>query len=71
MLKDKTILVTGATGFIGLNVVKHLLSLDDKEIIVTTHTHRSYYYDNLLDHEKVTVHRVDLTKEEDCIKVTL
>jgi len=70
MIENKTILVTGATGFIGLNVVKYLLSSDVKEIIVTTHTDRSYYYDNLLDHEKVTVHKVDLTKEEDCIKVT-
>lgn len=69
-LKNKNILVTGGSGFIGLNIVKGLIDRGCTKIFVTTHTDRPYYYDNLLSHECVTLIKCDLTNKENCIKVT-
>ena len=69
-LKNKKILVTGGSGFVGLNIVKGLIDRGCEDIVVTTHTDRPYYYDDLLSHENVTTIHCDLTKKEDCLRVT-
>lgn len=68
--KNKTITVCGGTGFIGLNVVKGLLNTSVSKVIVTSHTKRDYYYDNLLSDPRVEHHVCDLTNEDDCHLVT-
>ena len=67
----KTILVTGASGFIGLNIVKKLISSDEVEkIIAVVRTDRKYIYDNILSNPKVKVINADLTNKEKCFEVT-
>lgn len=69
-MENKTFLVTGGTGFIGLNVVKRLLQIPNAKVIVTHKTDRPYYYDDLLKHENVTAVKCDLTDKATCYKVT-
>ena len=67
----KTVLVTGASGFIGLNIVKSLIDNDTIDsIIATSHTDRDYYYDNILSNKKVRLEKCDLTDAVDCSRVT-
>jgi len=67
---NKTISVCGATGFIGLNLVKALLNTNVKKIICTFHTKRDYYYDNLFNDTRIELLQVDLTNINDCVLVT-
>ena len=69
-LKNKKVLVTGGTGFIGLNIVKGLLNRGFTNIFVTTHTDRPYYYDDLLSRDAVTTIKCDLTNKQECLKAT-
>ena len=69
-LKNKKILVTGGSGFIGLNVVKGLIDRGCTNIFVTANTPRPYYYDDLLSHEYVTLLNKDLTDKQNCLDVT-
>lgn len=69
IMKNKTVLVTGGTGFIGLNIVKGLVDRGFSDIVVTTHTERDYYY-NLKDNENITLIKCDLTNKEECHAAT-
>ena len=62
-LSGKRILVTGATGFVGHNLVKRLVSLDH-EVCGTYFTETSRRY------EGCDYIQCDLTREEDCEKST-
>lgn len=64
-MQDKKVLVTGGTGFIGLNIVKGLVERGYKNIVVTTRKERDYYYD-LANNENVTLLKCDLTNKQDC-----
>ncbi len=68
--KNKIVTVCGGTGFIGLNVVKGLLKTDVAKVIVTSHTKRPYYYDDILSDSRIEHHVCDLTTSEHCDKVT-
>tara|TARA_R100001129_G_scaffold186662_2_gene179916 strand:+ start:1230 stop:2201 length:972 start_codon:yes stop_codon:yes gene_type:complete len=68
-MQDKKVLVTGGTGFIGLNIVKGLVERGFSDIVVTTHTERDYYY-NLKDNKNITLVKCDLTNREECDAVT-
>ena len=68
-MKDKKVLVTGGTGFIGLNIVKGLVERGFSDIVVTTHTERDYYY-GLQSNENITLLKCDLTDKEQCLSVT-
>ena len=59
--KDKKILVTGATGFVGRNLIDKLLQLDST-IRATIHRRDPLINDNRLEYIKV-----DLTRMEDCL----
>ena len=62
-LSDKKILVTGATGFIGHNLVKRLISLG-------LDVRGTYFTEIYRHHEGCDYMQCDLTREEDCEKST-
>ena len=68
--QNKTICVCGATGFIGLNLVKTLLSTNVEKIICTFHTDRKYYYDDIFNDSRIILRQVDLMEKYDCLMVT-
>ncbi len=68
-MQHKKVLVTGGTGFIGLNIVKGLVERGFSDIVVTTHTERDYYY-NLHDNDSITLVKCDLTDKEQCHSIT-
>ncbi len=62
--KDKKVVVTGGSGFIGTH---YLIELVNRGAKVITHTHNSPLQYN---HENIVVHEnLDLTKLEDCFKL--
>lgn len=61
-LKDKKVLVTGGTGFIGVNLIRRLLSLGAL-VRATLHIKEP-----VIDDERIEYVKCDLTKMEDCIK---
>ncbi len=68
-LSGKRVLVTGGAGFIGSHLVKKLLDLGN-EVIVADNFSRGRI-ENIRDClNEITLHRVDLTKIENCIMVT-
>lgn len=68
--QNKTICICGATGFIGLNLVKTLLTTNVEKIICTFHTDRDFFYGNLFNDSKIVLRQVDLTDKNDCLMVT-
>lgn len=64
ILKDSKILVTGGSGFIGTNLIKHLLSLGCNQIRATYHEHPPFLHQEAVEYVKA-----DLTSKTDCKKV--
>lgn len=61
--ENKNVLVTGGTGFTGVNLIKRLLDLGAN---VTATLHRK---DPVIVDSRIRYEKVDLTKQEDCISV--
>lgn len=61
----KKIVITGATGFIGLNLVKTLADMGE-DVTAISHTKRDFYYDQDKWLHKVRFGQFDLTKPENC-----
>jgi GDP-L-fucose synthase len=64
-LKDKRILVTGGSGFVGTNLIKRLLEVGCKNIRATYHDKQPNIFN-----KNVTYIKSDLTITEDCDLVT-
>ena len=62
--KYKNILVTGATGFIGVNLIRRLLSLNISNIRATIYRNQPVIFDDRIEYIKC-----DLLKMEDCRKI--
>ncbi len=60
--KDKKVLVTGAAGFVGVNIIRRLVSLG-AQVRATIHKKDPQFYDTSVDYLKC-----DLTNNEDCLK---
>lgn len=61
-LRNARVLVTGATGFIGTQVVRRLLSIEDAEVHAVTSTVSSVYPSRLADvREAIHLHEASLT----------
>ncbi len=63
MFKNKKVLVTGAAGFIGVNLIKRLLELG-ADVIATLHRKPAVIQD-----ERITYTRCELTNANDCKQV--
>lgn len=61
--KDKNVLVTGASGFVGSNLVERLLRLE-ANIFTTSHDTNLY-----IKNDNITNYQCDLQNSEDCMKV--
>ena len=62
-LKDKRVLVTGGSGFVGTNLLKRLLESDCK-LSTTIHKSPPQFTDNRIEYINV-----DLTTPEGCLKL--
>lgn len=62
MLQDKTILVTGGTGFVGSHFVEHLLSFGHSKLYVTQFSDSEKYVSSLLDADQIL--QLNLTDAE-------
>ena len=61
--KDKNVLVTGASGFVGSNLVERLLRLE-ANIFTTSHDTNLF-----IKNDKITNYQCDLQNSQDCMKV--
>jgi len=63
--KDKKVVVTGGSGFIGTHFLNHLIEIGAN---VKTHVHKSPIH---LKGDKLNViHDIDLMRLDDCLKLT-
>lgn len=73
-MEKKTFLVTGATGYIGFSLIKHLLSLDSNNVhkIVGVYRDESKLkqHSEILNHEKVKFVRIE-SLDNDCLECIL
>ena len=67
MIKAKVVLVTGATGFIGSNLIRRLLFSGMKLHILTRNNSNLWRISNIKD--KLTIHKLDFTNKTELIKV--
>ena len=65
-----TYLVTGGTGFIGMNIVNRLLEIPNAMVEVTFKTPRTYFYNDILHHPRVVPLHLDLTEKANCLHAT-
>lgn len=61
--KNKKVLVTGGTGFVGTHIVEALLK-EKAKIIVPVHKRKP-----IITHKSITFIKADLTRQSDCLKV--
>ncbi|MEK6901018.1 MAG: NAD-dependent epimerase/dehydratase family protein, partial [Nanoarchaeota archaeon] len=61
--KDKMVLVTGGTGFVGMHIVQELLKHGADRIRIPIHNRPLIIQD-----ERIETVQADLTKENDCLK---
>src|SRR5665648_734136 len=68
-LKDKKILITGATGFVGANLLRKLIDSKNDIHIIIRSTSNLWRINDIID--KVNTHVCDLTNRESVEKLVL